>query len=252
MPEECRPEEPVPEESGSDEPMPGEFMSGESVRLVRRMNAYYESRAPLHDIYMGYHSVGETEALLAPIIRWAETYVAGRDVLEVACGTGNWTQVLCLRAAHVTATDVSPASIKLARAKPYPAGNVEFEVADAYDLDLPGRVFDAAFMSDFWSHIPRKLIPVFLQSLKARLVPGSKVAIVDMLPTENLTLLGSRRDAGGNFIHLRKLPRGGEYEVVKNFPEEDELRRALAPVGDHVDYRVHKGLRRWMLGFTMR
>jgi demethylmenaquinone methyltransferase/2-methoxy-6-polyprenyl-1,4-benzoquinol methylase len=227
-------------------------MSEESARLVRQMNAYYESRAPLHDVYMGYRDIQKTEALLEPIIRWAETYVAGRDILEVACGTGNWTQVLSRRAAHVTATDVSPASIRLARAKPYPAGNVDFKIADAYELNLSGSVFDAAFASDFWSHIPRSLIPVFLRNLKALLIPGSKVAIIDMLPTENLTLPGSRYDADGNFIHPRKLPGGGEYEVVKNFPEEAELRQAIAPVGENVDYRVHRGLRRWMLGFTMK
>lgn len=216
------------------------------------MNAYYEDRAPLHDTYMGYRGLAATEALLEPIISWVETYVAGRDVLEVACGTGNWTQVLSVRAAHVTATDASLASIDLARAKLYPAGNVIFEVADAYCLDLPGRVFDAAFAADFWSHIPRSLIPAFLKSLRARLAPGSKVAVIDMLPTENLTLLGSSHDADGNFIHLRKLPDGREYEVVKNFPEEDELREAVAPVARDVDYRVHKGLRRWMLGFKIK
>jgi demethylmenaquinone methyltransferase/2-methoxy-6-polyprenyl-1,4-benzoquinol methylase len=201
---------------------------------------------------MSYRDIEHTEALLGPIIRWVEPFVAGRELLEVACGTGNWTQVLSRRTAHVTAIDVSRTSIKLARAKPYPAGNVDFEIADAYDLELSGRGFDAAFASDFWSHIPRKLIPVFLQNLKALLIPGSKVAFVDMLPFENLTLLGSRYDGDGNFIQLRRLPGGGEYEVVKNFPEEDELREVIASVGDDVDYRVHKGLRRWMLGFTMR
>ncbi len=227
-------------------------MSEESARLVRRMNTYYDRRAPLHDIYMGYRGIAKTEDLLRPIIRWVQSYVAGRNVLEVACGTGNWTQVLSGRAAHVTATDASPESIKIARAKPYPAGNVEFKVADAYGLGRLGGRFEAAFAADWWSHIPRGMIGAFLESLSSRLMPGSGVAIVDMLPTQNLTLLGSRHDADGNFIHLRKLPGGEEYEVVKNFPAEDELRAAVAPVADDVDYRLHKSLGRWMLGFTMK
>jgi len=115
-------------------------MAQESARLIRQMNAYYDCRAPLHDTYMGYGGIQATEDLLGPIIRWVEGYVAGRNVLEVACGTGNWTQVLSRRAAHVTATDASPGSIEIARGKPYPAGNVDFEVADAYDLSrLEGR-----------------------------------------------------------------------------------------------------------------
>jgi demethylmenaquinone methyltransferase/2-methoxy-6-polyprenyl-1,4-benzoquinol methylase len=201
---------------------------------------------------MGYRGTKAMEDLLGPIIRWVEGYVTGRNVLEVACGTGNWTQVLSMRAGHVTATDASPETIRIARGKPYPAGKVDFVVADAYDLSPLKSRFEAAFAADWWSHIPRGLIPGFLQGLRDRLIPGSKVAIVDMLPIENLTLLGSHYDTDGNFIHLRRLPGGGEYEVVKNFPGEEEIRAAVSPVADDIEYRVDKPLRRWMLGFTMK
>ena len=160
-------------------------------RLVHQMNEYYSRRAPWHDMYMGYSDNRGMETLLAPIIRWFERYVEDRDLLEIACGTGNWTQVLARRAGSVTAADVNASVLKRAREKPYGPGAVRFEVADAYELDRLPATYSAAFAADWWSHMPKQRIPVFLRALHGRLLPGSRVIIVDMLPAKNLTYLGT-------------------------------------------------------------
>ena len=72
------------------------------------MKVYYDRRAPWHDKYMGYLGNGPMEELLSPIIRSIEPYITDRTVLEIACGTGNWTQVLAKRARTVLALDSSP------------------------------------------------------------------------------------------------------------------------------------------------
>ena len=68
------------------------------------MRGYYGPRAPWHDCYMGYTGNSALEELLAPIVAVVEELLSGRDVLEVACGTGNWTAVLAKRAAGVLET----------------------------------------------------------------------------------------------------------------------------------------------------
>ena len=221
-----------------------------SDELVRRMNEYYSMRAPWHDTYMGYRDNPSMEDLLAPIIRWFETYVEGADILEVACGTGNWTQVLARRARSVTATDVNKSVLDMAERKPYGSNRVSFEVADAYTLDGLPATYNAAFAADWWSHIPKSRIPAFLSAVCAKLVPGSRVIIVDMLPAKNLTYLGTHRDGEGNLIHPRKLPSGEEFEVVKNFPTEEDLATCVRGFGRDVIYRSHDRLRRWMLAFS--
>jgi demethylmenaquinone methyltransferase/2-methoxy-6-polyprenyl-1,4-benzoquinol methylase len=218
--------------------------------LVRRMNEYYAGRAPLHDAYMGYKDNTSMEELLGPIIRWFEAHVEGADVLEVACGTGNWTQVLARRARSVTATDVNRSVLDLAEGKSYASDRVSFKVADAYALEGLDRSFTAAFAADWWSHIPKSRIPVFLGAVCGKLLPGSRVIIVDMLPTRNLTYLGTHRDEEGNLIHPRKLSSGETYEVVKNFPTEQELAACVKGFGRDMVYLNHDGLRRWGLIFT--
>ncbi len=52
---------------------------------IEKMRRYYQARAPWHVEYIGYTSDADLEALLAPIVRDAE----GKDVLEIACGTGS-------------------------------------------------------------------------------------------------------------------------------------------------------------------
>ena len=72
---------------------------------------------------------------------------ASRDarVLEVGCSFGHQTFLLAPRFAHVTAVDLSPESIALARrrAERWNVRNVRFEVADAEALTgLPDAGFD--------------------------------------------------------------------------------------------------------------
>ena len=63
-------------------------------------------------------------------LRWLAgrlgTLLGGRDVLEVACGTGYWTQVLVRHARSVVACDVNDEVLKIAGGKPWGAARVRF------------------------------------------------------------------------------------------------------------------------------
>lgn len=220
--------------------------------LIGEMNRYYDARAPLHDELMSYAGSDAMEERLAPLIALFEEDVRGRDVLEVACGTGNWTQVLARRARSVVATDVNESVLDIARAKRYEGAAVRFEVADAYALEGVGGPFDAAFAADWWSHIPKGAIPAFLSALHGSLRRGARVVMIDMLPHEGLRLGTPRYDAAGNLIHRRALPDGREYDVVKNFPTAEELRGTLDPVAGEIAYREEPDALRWLLAYTLR
>lgn len=218
--------------------------------IIEQMNDYYARRARWHDEYMSYSSNEAMEDLLGPIIGWVEAYVKARNVLEIACGTGNWTQVLSRRANSVTATDVNGSALEIARGKPYARGNVTFRVADAYSLEGIEGPFDAAFSADWWSHMPRQEIPRFLDAVIARLRPGSSVVMIDMLHQPFFDEWFSHYDDHGNRIDRRTLPDGGVFDVVKNFPSEEELVGMLAGKVVNPEYREHDHLKRWMLTFS--
>lgn len=223
-----------------------------SEDLIAGMNAYYAKRAPLHDGFMGYTGNVTMEELLGPVIAWVEDDVRGRDVLEVACGTGNWTQVLAKRARSVVATDVNEAVLEIARTKAYASHLVRFEVADAYALETVEGTFNAGFAADWWSHIPKSAVRAFATGLVRKLEAESRVVLIDMLPTEELNRMFSHYDEEGNLIHRRRFVDGQVFEVVKNFPTQDDLVEAFRGIADGLDYREHDGLRRWVLTLTTR
>jgi len=214
------------------------------------MNEYYRENVPYHDECMSYTDNLSMEKLLGPIIQRIEKDLKGKDVLEIACGTGNWTQVLSKRARSVVATDINEAYLIEAKRKPYQKDNIVFKVADAYTLDGIDRNFNLAFASDFWSHIPKSRVRKFIETLHSKLLPASKVIMIDMLRRPELDKMFSHIDEEGDMIHRRTLPNGKEYQVVKNFPEEKELLDCLKGHGININYYEDTELLRWILSYT--
>jgi SAM-dependent methyltransferase len=220
--------------------------------LIRQMNAYYAKRALLHDNLMGYIDNVRMEELLSPIIKRLERYLIDQDVLEIACGTGNWTQVLAKRARSVLATDINSSVLEIAKKKNYPSGKVIFKIADAYALQKIKGKFILAFAADWWSHIPKSMIPGFVKGLHTKLVKEAKVIFVDMLPSESLDRMFSHHDEEGNLIHKRSLSDGKEFYVVKNFPTEKELKKVFQGKVSDFEFYQDLPLKRWMLAYTRR
>ncbi|MHB9038779.1 MAG: class I SAM-dependent DNA methyltransferase [Armatimonadota bacterium] len=64
-----------------------------------------------------------------------------RTVLDVACGTGNVSELFADKGYDVVGADIAPDMIEVAKSK---KGGVEYHVQDMVDLDLDGRKFDLA------------------------------------------------------------------------------------------------------------
>lgn len=191
------------------------------------MPDYYRARAPEYDrIY----DRSERQHDLARLARRLPDLLAGREVLEVACGTGYWTRCLAQSARRVLATDLCPETIALARAKEPGPAPVAFRIADAFELGGDIGTFDGAFAGFWWSHVPREAVNDFLTSLHSRLEDGAVVVVIDNLYVEGSSTPISRWDEHGNSYQNRMLRDGTSYEVMKNFPVEDELREVLSEV----------------------
>jgi len=220
------------------------------TNLIKGMNDYYRNRVPHHDEYMSYTDNLSMERLLAPVIERIEEDISNKDILEIACGTGNWTQVLSRRARSVVATDLFEGYLAEARRKEYE--NVIFKIADAYTLEGINGNFNVAFAADWWSHIPRSKVTEFIETLHSKLLPGSRVVMIDMLPSSELDKMFSHFDDEGNLIQKRTLPNGKEYMAVKNFPKENELKGHLEPYTTDVNYCEYQKLLRWILTYTIK
>ena len=60
----------------------------------------------------------------------------------------------------------------------------------------------------------------------------------------------ARRDSDGNTYQKRKLEEGAEFEVLKNFPTETELRASVNALADGVEVTQFKYY--WFLRYTLR
>ncbi len=99
-------------------------------------------------------------------------------MLEIACGTGYWTQFASSSALSITATDINPEVIAIAESKAYHVAP-NFLIADAYAPQNIAGKFDALLSAFWWSHIPRQRLPEFLDNLHKRLPPGSLMVFLD-------------------------------------------------------------------------
>lgn len=191
------------------------------------MQAYYAARAPYYD---DVYEKPERREDIAFLRGHLPAVFAGRRVLEVACGTGYWTQHIAPVAAAMTATDAIEAPLALAKGRPGVA-DVRFALADAYDLPEALGTFDAAFAGLWLSHILVQRRAAFLASLHRRLSPGAKVVFLDNSEVQLGDFPIAERDAGGNTWQLRRLKDGTEHRVLKNFPTRAELEAMIAGSG---------------------
>jgi demethylmenaquinone methyltransferase/2-methoxy-6-polyprenyl-1,4-benzoquinol methylase len=196
---------------------------------------YYRRRAAE---YEAFYAKPERQADLAILHRHIPERMAGRRVLEVACGTGYWTVLVARRASALLATDVSEEPLRFAAAKDYGAADVRFELADAYALGEDLGRFDAALAVFWWSHIPLERIDAFLASLHRRLEPGARVLFMDNRYVDGSNTPIAERDAQGNTYQLRPLSDGSQNRVLKNFPAEHELRLRLSPFARALSYQA--------------
>ena len=210
------------------------------------LEQYYANRAAE---YERIYEKPERQAELAWLKRRVPELLRGRTVLEVACGTGFWTQFIARKAKAVYACDINEPVLEIARTKALPP-KVHFFRADAVSLDGVPTGCNAAFAGFWWSHVKKSELAKFVANLAARLERGATVVILDNSYVEWSSTPLSRRDDEGNTYQTRKLASGEEYEVLKNFPAPTELTEAIRPVAREA--RLESLQYYWLLVFTLR
>lgn len=134
---------------------------------------YYRRRAGEYDV-TAYGDVVAARARIARLV--AEMRPCG-TVLEIACGTGLWTEALAGVAEAVTAIDVAPEAVAIARER-VGSANVRFEVVDVFSWTTAAR-FDVIFFSAWLSHVPRSRFEPFWLLLRRLLADGGRVLFID-------------------------------------------------------------------------
>jgi predicted TPR repeat methyltransferase len=129
----------------------------------------YEAIAPVYDDFTAHHDYELWLGNLLPELR--RHGLRGRRLLDVGCGTGKSFLPMLERGWEVTACDISPSMLELARAKS--GGAVRLSVADMRELPAFGE-FDLVWALDDAVNylLSRGELEKALSGMRANLAPG--------------------------------------------------------------------------------
>jgi trans-aconitate methyltransferase len=190
--------------------------------LLAEQIAYYRARAPEYE--RGAYATGEVEGLIDAVV---ERIPADADLLELACGTGVWTERLARRTRTLTAVDAAPEMIEIARART--GADVRFVCADVLSWQ-PSRRYDVVFFGFWLSHVPADRFAAFWTRLADCIVDGGQVVFVDEhvrhAPKESWL---------AREVAERTLADGTRHRIVKSYLDPSDVTARLATLGWRAD-----------------
>ncbi|MBA3947217.1 MAG: class I SAM-dependent methyltransferase [Herpetosiphonaceae bacterium] len=201
------------------------------------MKAYYRARAAEYDEW--WNRQGRYDRGSEANARWFaeanEVYNAldalalAGDILELAPGTGIWTERLARTAHRITAVDASREMVELNRAK-VANTQVEYVLADLFTWQ-PSRTYDAVCFGFWLSHVPSERLDAFLQMVASALKVGGTIFFVDGRREPTSTAADHQLPAPETELMTRRLNDGRSYEIVKRFYEPTALMGRCGAVG---------------------
>jgi demethylmenaquinone methyltransferase/2-methoxy-6-polyprenyl-1,4-benzoquinol methylase len=199
--------------------------------------AYYRARAAEYDEWWQragrYDKGAEATAQWRSEVAEVEAALAAAelsgDVLELACGTGWWTERLARSARSLTCIDASPETIAINRARLRAAGLAAptYAVEDLFNWE-PDTEYDAVFFSFWLSHVPRSAFTAFWSKVGRSLRPGGQVFLIDSAPDPTSS---THRTSESHGMQERRLNDGSTFRIIKLFYEPAELMGALNSLG---------------------
>jgi demethylmenaquinone methyltransferase/2-methoxy-6-polyprenyl-1,4-benzoquinol methylase len=196
--------------------------------------AYYRARADEYDQWWlradRYDRDREGwQADIAAVFEALDRFAPRGRILELACGTGIWSERLLGYSADLTLVDGAPEMLARAAARLEPR-RVRYIEADLFEW-VPAERFDTLFFSFWLSHVPPPLFAAFWRLVDACLAPGGRVFFVDSQREETSTAVDHVLPAQGSDVARRRLNDGREFDVFKIFYDPAELTERLWALG---------------------
>jgi 2-polyprenyl-3-methyl-5-hydroxy-6-metoxy-1,4-benzoquinol methylase len=199
--------------------------------ILQEQIAYYRARAQEYDESLNltenappetkddpqaneFTALMETVSALPPV----------QSVLELAGGTGIWTQLLAQIGQSITVVDASQEMLTINYEKVQSA-RVNYIQADLFTWK-PEQQYDLVFFAFWLSHVPPERLDDFLDVVKSATNPGGKIVIVDQSEAteEEIAVTDGIEQA-------RTLADGRQFTIVKVYYDPAVLQEKLAARG---------------------
>jgi demethylmenaquinone methyltransferase/2-methoxy-6-polyprenyl-1,4-benzoquinol methylase len=146
-------------------------------------------------------------------------------ILELACGTGVWTETLLKMGKHVTALDAAPEMLDVAKKK-LGETNINYQQVDLFQWKPDGE-YDLVFFANWLSHVPPDALDEFLTRAVAAVRFGGSIAIVDQHAPSD----ADKAIAKDVIYAKRPLQDGRQFTIIKAFYDLHELTLKLSGLG---------------------
>lgn len=211
----------------------------DSEAFLQDQIAYYRARAGEYDewfLRQGRYDRGAEEnhhwfADVAHLCQALESFKPTGRVLELACGTGLWTEQLLRHANQITAVDAAPEVLKVNQQR-LQSDRVQYVQADLFTW-RPVQTFDVIFFSFWLSHVPAQRFADFWQMVAHALADHGRIFFIDSRHVESSTATDHQLAPAASQVQERRLNDGRSYQIVKIFYDPPQLQRDLAQLGWH-------------------
>lgn len=205
--------------------------------LLADQRSFYRARSPEYDQWWqrlgrydhGPDDTAEWDRQIQLVARAVERFGPVGDVLELAGGTGWWSQRLAQTAKSLTVLDSSRETLRINRER-VDRPDVAYVVADIFGW-RPNRRYDTVFFSFWLSHVPQRLFEDFWALVDACLRPGGQAFLIDNRRDPTRAAQDPYVIDEADDVQRRRLNDGSEHRVVKVFYEPDELAERLRRLG---------------------
>lgn len=204
---------------------------------------YYRARASEYDqwwLRTGRYDRGESlnaqwfaeGAAISSALRAAQP---GGRILELAGGTGIWTEQLLPFASDLTVVDGSPEMLAINAAK-VNSPKVRHVCANLFAWH-PEERFDFVFFGFWLSHVPPERFAGFWEMIASCLNPGGRVFFVDSRHEPTSTAVDHKLPHPDATVVRRRLNDGREFQVYKVFYRPAKLTARLRDLGWQFEIR---------------
>ena len=194
--------------------------------------SYYRDRA---NEYEKVYSKPERQSELLQAGKMLQDIFKEKEVIEIACGTGYWTEKIGVTARNIFATDINDAVLEIAKTKTYPLGNVTFQTANFHRLPNLKK-YESLFGGFIWSHIHLEVLSKFIYTANNLVVPNGTIVFMDNTYIKGSNLPVTEEDDAGNSYQIRTLENGTTHKVLKNFPTETFIRELLKGKAAEIEF----------------
>lgn len=213
-------------------------------KIIQQQIEYYRARANEYDEW--FYRIGRYDRGEENNQRWFHEVAIVKDalhkiapvnsILELASGTGIWTQELLSIGKKITAIDASEEVIAINRSQ-VNSLSVEYHILDLFAWQ-PETEYDLVFFGFWLSHVPPTLLDSFLTKVNQSVRKGGQIFMIDSRFEPTSTANNHLLENDGNIYKKRKLNNGQEFSIVKIFYQPDELQDKLKQAGFQAEVKI--------------